>query len=52
MNMESTSFITSVTGPGPTDLGSSAIRPLLKYGPEKHLWLKNIFGHHDLLFPA
>lgn len=28
--------------PGPTACGSSAMRPLLRYGPEKQRWLTNI----------
>lgn len=37
ISMDSTSRITSVTGPGPTALGSCASFPLLRNGPEKHL---------------
>lgn len=28
--------------PGPMACGSSAMRPLLRYGPEKQRWLTNI----------
>ncbi len=44
--------MTSTTGPGPTLLGNSAMRPLLRYGPEKHRWLKNIFGHQAASEPS
>ena len=35
INIVNTSLMTSVTGPGPTDCGSSISRPLLRYGPVK-----------------
>ena len=40
LNGQNTSRRTRSIGPGPTCFGKSDIRPLLKYGPEKHLWLK------------
>lgn len=39
-----TSLRTRTQFPGPTHWGSSAILPLLRYGPEKQRWLKYIFG--------
>jgi len=36
MSIVSTSLMTSITGPGPTDWGNNISRPLLRYGPVKH----------------
>ena len=49
---DKTSLRTSTTIPGPTALGSSAMRPLLRKGPEKHLWLKYTLGVQSVPWPA